>query len=161
MLIHLHIVFVFNYRPEMIYLVFDLELSLSLSLFLQKIILFIFGYPGSPLLHMPPYPPAPSHCVQGPVSSCCTWASRCEAQTLGLKGFGSCHSPAPEHGLNSCGTRARLLQGTRDPPVPGIKPTSPALAGGLSPQGSSRLHIVYINFHATIAELGSCCRYYL
>ena len=42
MLIHLHIVFVFNYRPEMICLVFDLELSLSLSLFLQKIILFIY-----------------------------------------------------------------------------------------------------------------------
>ena len=30
MLIHLHIVFVFNYRPETIYLVFDLDLYLSL-----------------------------------------------------------------------------------------------------------------------------------
>ena len=31
--------------------------------------------------------------------------------------------------LSNCGSRAQLLRGTRDPPRPGPKPTSPALAG--------------------------------
>ena len=143
----------------MIYLVFALELSLSL--FFLKNLFIYFWLSWVPVAAHAPCPPAPSCCVQGPVSSCCTSASCCEARTLGLKGFSTRHSPAPEHGLNSCGTRARLLQDTRDPPVPGIKPTSPALAGGLSHQGSSCLPIVHISFHAAIAELGSCCRYYL
>ena len=34
--------------------------------------------------------------------------------------------------LSSCGSRAQLLRGMWDPPRPGLKPVSPALAGGLS-----------------------------
>ena len=46
-------------------------------------------------------------------------------------------SPVAEHrlqkrGLSSCGSRAQLLRGMWDPPRPGFKPVSPALAGRLS-----------------------------
>ena len=46
-------------------------------------------------------------------------------------------SPAAEHRLqthrlSSCGSRAQLLRGMWDPPRPGLKPVSPALAGRLS-----------------------------
>ena len=46
-------------------------------------------------------------------------------------------SPVAEHRLqtrrpSSCGSRAQLLRGTRDPPRPGLEPASPALAGRLS-----------------------------
>ena len=42
-----------------------------------------------------------------------------------------------EHGLqtrrlSSCGSRAQLLRGMRDPPRPGLEPVSPALAGRFS-----------------------------
>ena len=45
-------------------------------------------------------------------------------------------SPVTEHRLqtrrlSSCGSRAQLLRGMWDPPGPGHKPVSPALAGGL------------------------------
>ena len=33
--------------------------------------------------------------------------------------------------LSSCGARAQSLRGMWDPPGPGLKPVSPALAGGL------------------------------
>ena len=45
-------------------------------------------------------------------------------------GFSSCGSQALEHRLSSCGPRAQLLRGMWDPPRPGLKPVSPALAGG-------------------------------
>ena len=46
-------------------------------------------------------------------------------------------SPAAEHRLqtrrlSNCGSRAQLLRGMWDPPRPGLKPVSPALAGRLS-----------------------------
>ena len=46
-------------------------------------------------------------------------------------------SPVAEHRLqtrrlSSCGSRAQLLRGMWDLPRPGVKPVSPALAGGLS-----------------------------
>ena len=34
--------------------------------------------------------------------------------------------------LSNCGSRAQLLRGTWDPPRPGLKPVSPALAGRFS-----------------------------
>ena len=34
--------------------------------------------------------------------------------------------------LSNCGSRAQLLRGMWDPPRPGLKPASPALAGRLS-----------------------------
>ena len=36
------------------------------------------------------------------------------------------------HRLSNCGSRAQLLRGMWDPPRPGLKPVSPALAGRLS-----------------------------
>ena len=45
-------------------------------------------------------------------------------------GFRSCGLRAFEHRLSSCGARASLLPGTWGSPGPGIKLTSPALAGG-------------------------------
>ena len=38
--------------------------------------------------------------------------------------------------LSSCGSRAQLLRGTRDPPRPGLEPMCPALAGRLSTTAS-------------------------
>ena len=59
-------------------------------------------------------------------------------------------SPAAEHRLqtrrlSNCGSRAQLLRGMWDPPRPGLKPVSPALAGRLSttaPPGKP----LYFNF---------------
>ena len=46
-------------------------------------------------------------------------------------------TPVAEHRLqtrrlSSCGSRAQLPHGMRDPPRPGLKPVSPALAGRVS-----------------------------
>ena len=45
-------------------------------------------------------------------------------------GLSSCGSWALERRLSSCGARALLLRGMWDLPRPGLKPVSPALAGG-------------------------------
>ena len=45
-------------------------------------------------------------------------------------GFSSCGLWAPEHRPSSCGAWAQLLRSMWDPPRPGLKPVSPALAGG-------------------------------
>ena len=45
-------------------------------------------------------------------------------------GFSSCGSRAIERSLSSCGPRAWFLRGMWDLPGPGLKPVSPALAGG-------------------------------
>ena len=45
-------------------------------------------------------------------------------------GFSSCGWWALERRLSSCGTRAQLIRGMWDLPGPGLKPMSPALAGG-------------------------------
>ena len=45
-------------------------------------------------------------------------------------GFSKCGSQALEHGLSSCGAQTQLLRGMRGLPGSGIKPVSPALAGG-------------------------------
>ena len=52
----------------------------------------------------------------------------------------SCGSWALEYRLSSCGTQALLLCGMWDLPGPGLKPVSPALAGGFlttAPPGKS------------------------
>ena len=61
-------------------------------------------------------------------------------------------SPVAEHRLqmcrlSSCGSRAQLLRGMRDPPRPGSEPVSPTLAGRFSttaPPGKPPLLILYI-----------------
>ena len=71
---------------------------------------------------------------EGLLSSCGVRTSHAVASLvteLGLVGFGRCGSQALECGLSSCGTWAQLSCGRWKPPKPGIKPTSPELAGGL------------------------------
>ena len=56
-------------------------------------------------------------------------------------GLSNCGLRALERRLSSCGTQAQLLRGMWDLPGPGLKPVSPALAGGLlttAPSGQPR-----------------------
>ena len=85
-------------------------------------------------------------CVSATLWLVCAWASHCcgfscGARALGCSGFRSCSSRAPEDSFNSCHEWALLLCGTWDLPRPGIKPVSPALAGGFfttAPPGKPR-----------------------
>ena len=74
-----------------------------------------------------------SWCMVSPCRgfSCCraravAWAG----SVVVARGLSSCGSWALEHGLNSCGAWIYLFLSTWDPPKPGNKPLSPALAGG-------------------------------
>ena len=94
-----------------------------------------------------------------------------ESRALGLS---SCGPPALERRLSGCGTWAWLLCSMWDLPRPGVKPVSPALAGGLSttePPGKSlnlllkkKLHYIVtlqgIHFHwrRRTGWAGCCCR---
>ena len=71
-----------------------------------------------------------SHC--GGFSCCRVWALGARASVVVACGLSSCGSWALERRLSSCGTGAQLLRTMRDLPGPGIKPVSPALAGGYS-----------------------------
>ena len=68
--------------------------------------------------------------------TCSAWASRysgfscCRTQALGRLDFSRCGLWALAHRLSSWSTRAQLLRSLWNPPRPGIKPLSPALAGG-------------------------------
>ena len=55
---------------------------------------------------------------------------RCMGLVVVAHGLSSCGLRALERRLSSCGTRVQLLCGMWDLPGPGIKPVSPALAGG-------------------------------
>ena len=74
---------------------------------------------------------------QGLLSACSALVCHCRgfscygAWALGIVGFSSCSFWALEHRLNSCGAQAYLLHGMWNPSRSGIKPVSPALAGGL------------------------------
>ena len=62
------------------------------------------------------------------------------------RGLSSCVSRALERRLSSCGAQAYLLHGMWDLPGPGLKPVSPALAGGFlttAPPGKSLLFIKF------------------
>ena len=52
--------------------------------------------------------------------------------------------------LSSCGSRAQLLRGMWDPPRPGLKPVSPALAGRLSTTAPPGKPYTSINFYIGI-----------
>ena len=58
------------------------------------------------------------------------WAPGTQASVVVACGLSSCGLQALERRLSSCGTRASLLRGMWDLPGPGLKPVSPALAGG-------------------------------
>ena len=73
---------------------------------------------------------------RGLLPSCDAKASHCggfscfRAQALGCLDYSDCGSRALGRRLGSCGTWASLLRGMWDLPGSGIKPPSPALAGG-------------------------------
>ena len=62
---------------------------------------------------------------------CGAGAPGARAPAVEACGLSSCGSRAPERRLSSRGARAQLLRGMWDPPGPGLKPVSPALAGRL------------------------------
>ena len=70
----------------------------------------------------------------------------CGLQELWHTGLSSCVSRALERRLSSCGTRAQLLRSMWDLSGPGLKPVSPALAGGFlttAPPGKSLRYLLY------------------
>ena len=69
-----------------------------------------------------------SHCSG--FSCCRAWSLGAQASVVVVCGLSSCGLRALEHRLSSCGARASLLRGMWDLPGPGLKPMSPALAGG-------------------------------
>ena len=74
--------------------------------------------------------------VHGPQQLWCT----------GFSSYGTQASAVVAHRLHSCGARAQPLHGMWNPPGPGLKPVSPALASGFlttAPPGKSQ---VYLNF---------------
>ena len=78
------------------------------------------------------------HC--GGFSCCGARALGTQASVVAARGLSSCGSRALEHRLSSCGSWALLLHGMWDLPGPGLKPVSPALAGGFlttAPPGKS------------------------
>ena len=111
-----------------------------ISLFILFIyLLLIFGCVESSLLH--------TGFLQlwraGATLRCCAQASHCggssccRAQALGVRasvvvahGLRSCGSQALERRLSTCGAQAQLLYSMWYLPRPGLKPVSPALAGG-------------------------------
>ena len=85
---------------------------------------------------------------------------------LQVDGLSSCSSWALEYRLSGCGTWAQLLLSMWDLPGPGIKPLSPALAGGfftIEPPGKPRLgflmqsdtQVTEIDCQGTLAHLPS------
>ena len=106
----------------------------------RKTLLFLFVCAGPSLRHsLSPVVATGGRSSLLCVISHCSGLSCCAAWALGRSGFSSCGSRAPEHRLNSC----KLLHGMWDPPRPGIRPESPALAGGFlttEPPGKPRHH---------------------
>ena len=74
-------------------------------------------------------------------------------------GFSSCGtwaSVVAAHRLSSCGARAQLLRGMWDLPRPGLKPVSPALAGGfltIVPPGKVPYMIFKVSLLTSIKSL--------
>ena len=87
----------------------------------------------------------------GARASHCSGFSCCGARALGAQAavvaarvLGSCGSRALERRHSSCGARAQLLHGLWDLPGPGLKPVSPALAGGFlttAPPGKPHIRL--------------------
>ena len=99
-----------------------------------------------------------SHC--GGFSCCGAWSLGARASVVVVHGLSSCGSRALERRLSSCGTRDQLPRSIQDLPRPGIKPVSPALAGGFLttvPPGKS---LRFISECQTRAHLGPQKRYH-
>ena len=98
----------------------------------ERGLLFVFGVQAS-------------HC--GGFSYCAAWALGAWASVVVAHGLKSCGSRALERRLSSCGARAYLLRGMWDLPGAGLKPVSPALAGGFLttvPPGKSRFPGLFV-----------------
>ena len=127
--------------------------------FINLFIYFIFGCVGSSLLHM-----GFLQLRRMGVTLCCSvWASHCggfsfcRAWALGMWA-----SVVVALRLNSCGTQAQLLRGMWDLPGPGLKPVSPALAGGFlttAPPGKSQQSPFFSFFivHVFVSQLRNFC----
>ena len=83
---------------------------------------------------------------------CGAQASHCGGFSCGARALGawpsSCGLWALLHRLSSCGARAYLLCGMWNHPGPGLKPVSPALAGGFLttvPPGKSQCKILRLS----------------
>ena len=77
------------------------------------------------------------------------WLLLLQSTGSGCAGFSSCGSRALECRLSSCGARAQLLHGMWDLPGPGLKPVSPALAGGFlttAPPGKPFFFFYFVIF---------------
>ena len=108
------------------------------------IYLFIFGCVGSSLLHTGflQLRRAGSTLRCGAQASHCGGFSCCGARALGMWA-----SVVVACGLTSCGSWTQLLRGRWDLPGPGLKPVSPALAGGFLTTvlpGKPQLSILHI-----------------
>ena len=112
---------------------------------------FIFGSTGPSLLHG-----FFSNCgKQGLLPRWGAWASHCG-------GFSCCRvwAPGPQtsavaaHGLSSCGIQAQFLQGMWDLPGPGVKPVSPALAGGFfTTEPPGKVSLESLNLKMTLKKI--------
>ena len=91
-----------------------------------------------------------------------TTAFSFSASLVAARGLSGCGSLALEHRLSSCGAWAWLPPSMWGFPGSGIKPVSPALAGGfftLSLQGSPQVFFILWDQHGSLARwlfLGNC-----
>ena len=87
------------------------------------------------------------------VACCGARALDTRASVVVAHGLSSCGSRTLEHRLSSCGVWALLLHGMWDLLGPGLKPVSPALAGGFLttvPPGKPQIWFFYFYFfHVT------------
>ena len=132
----------------------------ALFIFLNLFYLFIFGCVGLRCCV-----PAFSSCgerglllvvVRGLLVAVASLVAEHGLEACGLT---NCGSLALERRLSSCGTRALLLHGLWDLPGPGLKPASPALAGGFlttAPPGKPRiaaLKCLFDNFNIHVISV--------
>ena len=95
------------------------------------------------------------------LSSCGKWAYSLVAVASHFSGFSCCSSRALDCWLRSCRAWVQLPCSMWDPPGPGIKPMSPALAGGsptTGPPGKSlRFSLKALSYLCHIGPSSQAC----
>ena len=91
----------------------------------------------------------------GGFSCCGARAPGVQASVVVVRGLSSRGSRALKRRLSSCGARALLLCGMWDLPGPGLKPVSPALAGGFLTTALPGKPNFYI-FISIIPDISQC-----
>ena len=128
---HVDVCVIILYKLFLFKILFILKINLFIYLFLGALGLrccmraFLQLWRVGATLHCSAWP---SHC--GGFFCCRAWALGAWASVVVARGLSSCGLQALEHRLSSCGARAQLLCSMWDLPGPGLKPVSPALAGG-------------------------------